>query len=85
MPRHKTIQSSADIAAEIGRLKREQERLVMLEDQRRGAVLREVLSGPAGDHLREILRPLVRGRDASLFDLRARVIAGDVERSSRVG
>ena len=85
MPRHKTVQSSADIAAQIGRLKREQERLVLLEDQRRGAVLREVLNGPAGDDLREILRPLVRGRDASLFDLRARGVASDVDPSSLVG
>jgi hypothetical protein len=67
MPRPKSVRSSADLAAEIGRPKQEQKRLVLLEDQRRGALLREALSGPRGDRLREALRPIIRERDAALF------------------
>lgn len=71
MPRPKTVRSSADLAAEIGRLEQEKERLVQQEDQRRGAFLREALQGPAGDNLRAVLKPLVRGRDEALFGLGA--------------
>ena len=69
MGRPKNEKHSSDIDAEIRRLEKERERLIIAEDQRRGAIIRECLSGKAGDRLREILRPLVAPRDAFLFGL----------------
>jgi hypothetical protein len=69
MGRPKNEKHSSDIDAEIRRLEEEKQRLIIAEDQRRGAIIREYLSGKAGDRLREILRPLVVPRDAFLFGL----------------
>lgn len=82
MPRPKSVRSSADLADEIRRLKQEQERAVLLEDQRRGAVLREALGGPAGNDLRDLLRPLVHRRDAALFGLTSNRAGSATESSS---
>ena len=67
MGRPKNGKHSSDIDAEIRRLEEEKQRLIVAEDQRRGAIIRECLSGKAGDRLCEILRPLVAPRDAFLF------------------
>ena len=65
----KSEKRSSDLDAEIARLKQERNRAVQAEDQRRGAIIRTLLSGPAGDSLRSALKPLVGARDAFLFDL----------------
>ena len=72
MGRPKNGKHSSDIDAEIRRLEEEKQRLIIAEDQRRGAIIRDCLSGKAGDRLREILRPLVAPRDAILFGLEPR-------------
>ena len=69
MARPKAEKSSADVAAEIRRLEQEKRRLIGAEDQRRGAVIRECLDGPAGSDLRSALRSFVPPRDALLFHL----------------
>jgi hypothetical protein len=69
MGRPRNEKHSADIDAEIRRLEEEKRRLIAAEDQRRGAIVRECLSGKSGDELRDILRPLVAPRDAFLFEL----------------
>lgn len=69
MSRPKNEKHSSDIDAEIRRLEEDKQRLVIAEDQRRGAIIRECLSGKAGDRLRAILHPLVAPRDAFLFGL----------------
>lgn len=71
MARPKSEKSSADVAVEIRRLEHEKRRLICVEDQRRGAVIRECLGGPDGSDLRNALRLLVPPRDASLFQLKA--------------
>lgn len=89
MGRPKNEKHSFDIDAEIRRLEQEKERLIIAEDQRRGAIIRECLSGRAGDQLREILRPLVAPRDAFLFGLdplpSSRVSAGPAASSDLFG
>ena len=70
MARPKAEKSSADVVAEIRRLEQEKRRLISAEDQRRGAVIRECLDGPAGSDLRNALRSFVPPRDASLFHLK---------------
>ena len=67
MARPKSERRSSDLEAEIARLEEERNRLVQAEDQRRGAIIRELLSGPGGDSLRLSLHPLVAARDAFLF------------------
>lgn len=69
MPRPRTHQSSADIDAQIHRLEQERQRLIQAEDQRRGAIVRECLSGPIGEDLRRLLEPAVTSRDAFLFGI----------------
>ncbi len=68
MSRKKRVQSSSDIAAEIGRLEQERQRAIVAEDQRRGALLREYLGGAQGRAVRAALAPAVGPRDAYLFD-----------------
>ena len=69
MARPKSERRSSDLEAEIARLEEERNRLVQSEDQRRGAIIRELLTGPSGDSLRASLQPLVATRDAFLFGL----------------
>jgi len=69
MPRPKAERNSTDLDAEIARLEQERKRLIEAEDQRRGAILRNLLGGTAGNSLRTILQPLVLDRDAFLFGL----------------
>lgn len=69
MSRPRNEKHSADIDAEIRRLEEEKQRLVVAEDQRRGAFIREALSGKSGDQLRDFLRPLITAREAFLFGL----------------
>ena len=69
MARPKSERRSSDLEAEIARLEEERNRLVQSEDQRRGAIIRELLTGPGGDSLRLSLQPLVAARDAFLFGL----------------
>ncbi len=71
MARPKTERHSSDLAAEIARLEQERKRLIQTEDQRRGAIIRDLLSGQSGDSLRSVLHPIVNGRDAFLFGLDA--------------
>src|SRR5581483_8256410 len=70
MARPRTQQSSADIDAQIHRLEQERQRLIQAEDQRRGAIIRECLSGPIGEDLRRLLEHVVTPRDAFLFGIR---------------
>ena len=67
--RHPTYHTSADIDAEIRRLEAERQRLIDAEDQRRGALIREYLSGANGDALRTALGACVSPRDIVLFAL----------------
>lgn len=69
MPRPKSERHSTDLDAEIARLEQERKRLIQSEDQRRGAIVRDCLSGSNGSQLRDALRPLVNSRDAFLFGL----------------
>lgn len=69
MPRPKSERNSADLDAEIARLEQERKRLIQVEDQRRGSIVRECLASLNGDQLREVLRPFVNSRDAFLFGL----------------
>lgn len=69
MARPRTHQSSADVDAQIRRLEQEKQRLVVEEDQRRGAVIRDCLTSPIADSLREMLQPVVSSRDAALFGI----------------
>ena len=69
MPRPKSERHSTDLDAEIARLEQERKRLIQSEDQRRGAIIRELLTGPSGSSLRTTLQPLVTGRDSFLFAL----------------
>jgi hypothetical protein len=71
MPRPKSERHSSDLAAEIARLEQERKRSIQFEDQRRGAIIREILAGPASNSLQSTLQPLVAGRDAFLFGLEA--------------
>lgn len=67
MPRPKSDRHSSDLDAEIARLEQERKRLVQTEDQRRGAIIRELLAGTNGSALRDLLQPLIGSRDAFLF------------------
>ena len=69
MARPKAHQSSTDVDAQIRRLEQEKQRLIVAEDQRRGAIIRDCLTGTLGDSIRGILRPIVAARDASLFGI----------------
>jgi hypothetical protein len=69
MPRPKSHHSSTDIDAQIRRLEQERERLVVLEDQRRGAIIRDCLNGKSADSIRTVLEPIVNPRDAALFGI----------------
>lgn len=69
MARPKTERSSSDVAAEIVRLEQEKRRLIQVEDQRRGAIIRECLSASNGNQLRDALRAIVGPRDSFLFNL----------------
>jgi len=69
MARPKSERRSSDLEAEIARLEEERNRLIQSEDQRRGAIIRELLTGQGGDSLRASLQPLVATRDAFLFGL----------------
>jgi hypothetical protein len=71
MPRPKSERHSSDLAAEIARLEQERKRSIQSEDQRRGAIIRELLAGPANNALQSTLQRLVAGRDAFLFGLEA--------------
>ena len=69
MSRQKRTQSSAEIETEIRRLQEERERAIAAEDQRRGALIREYLSGGNGFEIRAALERAVSSRDAYLFNL----------------
>jgi hypothetical protein len=69
MARPKSERRSSDLEAEIARLEEERNRLIQTEDQRRGAIIRELLASPSGDSLRSTLQSLVAARDAFLFGL----------------
>jgi hypothetical protein len=69
MARPKAEKHSVDVDAEIRRLEQEKRRLVIAEDQRRGAIIRECLRGEHADELRSILRPIVAPRDSFLFGI----------------
>ena len=71
MPRPKSDRHSSDLDAEIARLEQERKRLIQSEDQRRGAIVRELLASPSGSALRTVLQPLVTNRDLFLFALEA--------------
>jgi hypothetical protein len=71
MPRPKSERHSSDLAAEIARLEQERKRSIQSEDQRRGAIIRELLAGPASNSLQSTLQPLIAGRDAFLFGVEA--------------
>lgn len=71
MSRQKRAQSSAEIDAEIRRLQEERERAIASEDQRRGALIREYLSGRNSAEIRSALERAVSSRDAYLFNLEA--------------
>jgi hypothetical protein len=64
-----SYQTSADVDAEIRRLEAERQRLIDAEDQRRGALIREYLSAPDGDALREALARFTSPRDGVWFGL----------------
>jgi len=68
MGRPKIEKNSSDIAAEIARLEQEKRRLIQAEDQRRGAIIRECLSGSNSTQLRDALRAVVSPRDSYLFN-----------------
>ena len=69
MSRPKKPQTSAEIEAEIRRLQEEKQRAVVVEDQRRGELLREYLDGRNGDAIRTAVGRVVGARDAYLFGL----------------
>ena len=69
MPRPKSERHSSDLDVEIERLEQERKRLIQSEDQRRGAIIRDCLTGKCGDQIRDLLHPLVGARDAFLFGL----------------
>jgi hypothetical protein len=83
MSRQKKPQSSAEIEAQIRRLQEERERVIATEDQRRGALIRECLSGRNGDELRTALQRAVSARDAHLFDLHGAVDGVSVEQLAK--
>lgn len=69
MPRKPVPRSSDDIAREIERLQEQRAHLETTEHTRRGELLRQLLHGPQGDMLRQVLDPLVTGNDRHLFGL----------------
>ena len=69
MPRKPAPRSSDDIAREIERLQEQRAQLESTEHTRRGELLRQLLHGPQGDTLRQVLDPLVTGNDRHLFGL----------------
>ena len=69
MPRKPAPRSSDDLAREIERLQEQRAQLEAAEHTRRGEVLRQLLNGPKGDALRQVLDPLVNGDDRLLFGL----------------
>jgi hypothetical protein len=69
MSRPRNPQTSADVDAEIRRLLEAKQRLVATEDQRRGELLREYLTRPDGEALRDVLAAFAGDRDAYLFGL----------------
>lgn len=71
MPRPKSERHSSDLDAEIARLEQERKLLIQSEDQGRGAIVRDILTGPSGNSLRTFLEPLVAGRDSFLFGIAA--------------
>jgi hypothetical protein len=77
MARPRTPQTSADVEREIRRLLEAKERLIVDEDQRRGALLREYLERPNAGELRDVLGHFVGPREAHLFGL------ADADRPSR--
>ena len=77
MSRPKKPQTSAEIEAEIRRLEEEKQRAVVVEDQRRGELLRGFLHGKDGDAIRAALRRAVSARDAYLFDVASAPTARD--------
>jgi hypothetical protein len=81
MPRPKSDRHSSDLDAEIARLEQERKRLIQSEDQRRGAIIRDLLAGANGSALRALLQPLIGTRDAFLFGFATPVVdssQGDV-------
>jgi hypothetical protein len=80
MPRPKSERHSRDLEAEIARLEQERKRAIESEDRRRGAIIRDLLTGTAGNSLRTTLEPLVPTRDAFLFGLE--VPNGSVKQSN---
>ncbi|HEY4129422.1 MAG TPA: hypothetical protein VGM50_02340 [Gemmatimonadaceae bacterium] len=69
MARPKSERRSAELAADIARLEEERKRLVQSEDQRRGALIRDLLAQAKGDEFRTFLSPHILPRDAFLFGL----------------
>jgi hypothetical protein len=69
MPRKPAPRSSDEIAREIKRLQEQRAQLETTEHTRRGELLRQLLHGPQGETLRQVLDPLVTGNDRHLFGL----------------
>ena len=80
MPRSKSPSTSAEITAEIARLRRDSEaqlrqlearrrELEARENQRRGEIIMEVLAGEVGNDLRTVLQRAVQRDSASLFGI----------------
>ena len=69
MPRKPAPRSSDDLAREIERLQEQRAQIEVAEHTRRGELLRQLLNGPKGDALRQVLDPLVTGTDRHLFGL----------------
>lgn len=67
MPRRKASQTSDDLAREIERLQRQRAQVEAAEHARRGELIRQYLSGPHGDELRQVLDRVVAPSDRHLF------------------
>lgn len=63
MPRKPAPRSSAEIAREIERLKEQHAKLRAAENTRRGEVMGQLLDGPHGEAIRQIMNPIIKGDD----------------------
>ena len=84
MPRPKSERHSTDLDVEIARLEQERKRLIHSEDQRRGAIIRELLAGENGGALRALLSREVGARDAFLFGLENSAVAARPSENRRL-
>ncbi len=88
MGRTRRPHTAADIDAAIRQLEEERQRAILVEDQRRGELLRGYLVGKHGDAIRTALGRVVGPRDAYLFGLdgarKAETAPADQRRAERV-